>query len=86
MGLFPPEGQGYVCDVTHGDEYLRLFSAMNSSKGGWVASVYDMNANVWISKDDSASDREDGKRKAEEIATARLKADLSFTWKKTSAW
>ncbi len=86
-GLFPPEGEGFVCDVQHDEVHLRLFSAMNSGKGGWTASVFDVNAKRWISRDQWADDAEDGKRKAQEAARLCLEgAPLQFDWKKTPGW
>jgi hypothetical protein len=82
--LFPPEGAGFVCDLKCNEEHLRLFSAMNSSNGGWTASLFDVNAKTWLSKDQWANDAEDGKHKAEEVAKLRLKiADFRFNWEKT---
>ena len=84
---FPLEGEGFVCDVQHGKDHLRLFSAMNSARGDWTASVFDLKAKGWIEKDTWANDANEGKHKAEGTASSYLKtAALSFDWRKTAGW
>jgi hypothetical protein len=78
--MYAKIGEGFVAEVRSGKSYLRVFSAMNPSQGGWAASVFDVIANNWITQDIWASDAEDGKQKAEEFAKAILEADLQFKW------
>jgi hypothetical protein len=76
--------EGLWAEVKVGGEHLRLFSEHNAQ--GVQASVYNVNAKIWVAPSESVDDIEQGKEKAAAYAEAHLKqtANLqlpSLVWK-----
>jgi hypothetical protein len=77
----PREGDGYCADVETENHRLRLFSAMRSEYGGWVASVYDLSEDQWIVEHENAHDALAGKQAAMELASHIVEAELpNLNW------
>jgi hypothetical protein len=76
--------QGLWAEVKVGTEHLRLFSEQNAL--GVQASVYNVNAKVWIAPSETVEDIEQGKDRAIAHATvylARVASELpQLNWKK----
>ncbi len=58
--------EGVWAEIKAGGEHLRLFSEHNAL--GVQASVYDVNAKIWIAPSESVEDIEQGKEKVVEYA------------------
>jgi hypothetical protein len=65
---FPKVGSGFWADASSGDRHLRLFSSVTELGEVWLAREW-------------ADNLDDGKRRAERIATDVLKKLPSIDWK-----
>jgi hypothetical protein len=79
---FLTQGRGFWADVESGEYKLKLHSATDRGRGGWIGAVYDCKAQRWLQEGIWADDAEDGKRKAQEFAAALpgIKLKLPLKW------
>ena len=77
--------EGVWAEVKVGGEHLRLFS--EHSALGVQASVYNVNAKIWIAPSECVDDIEQGKERARAYAAAYLKKGNlelpALEWKKS---
>jgi len=75
---FQKVGSGFWADASSGDRHLRLFSSVTEL--GEVGAVFDLDAKAWLARE-WADNLDDGKRRAERIATGVLKKLPPIEWK-----
>jgi hypothetical protein len=75
---FPKVGSGFWADASSGDRHLRLFSSVTEL--GEVGAVFDLDTKAWLARE-WADNLDDGKRRAERIATDVLKKLPPIEWK-----
>lgn len=80
---FPLEGEGVYADLQVGERKLRLFSVMNSAADGWVASIFDLEAQAWVAQDVPVWSLKEGKQKCEQFARSVAGPDIELAWQKT---
>jgi hypothetical protein len=74
----PKVGSGFWADASSGKRRLRLFSSVTEL--GEVGAVFDLDAKGWLARE-WADSLDDGKLRAEKIATGILGSLPAIEWK-----